>query len=95
MTFNSIPMNIKTLPPKERFPAISAFIFRLFLEHSEIEHCYFLYQLVLIDMCTYIIYFTLFYFMLHRVPIDTSLVPEGVTLFKYRLLLLLLLLIYK
>ena len=25
MTFNSLPMNIKTLPPKERFPAISAF----------------------------------------------------------------------
>ena len=25
MTFKSLPMNIKTLPPKERFPAISAF----------------------------------------------------------------------
>ena len=25
MTFKSFPMNIKTLPPKERFPAISAF----------------------------------------------------------------------
>ena len=25
MKFNSLPMNIKTLPPKERFPAISAF----------------------------------------------------------------------
>ena len=25
MTFNSLPMNIKTLPPKERFPTISAF----------------------------------------------------------------------
>ena len=25
MTFNSLPMNIKTLSPKERFPAISAF----------------------------------------------------------------------
>ena len=69
------------------------FILRLFLEHSEIEHCYFWYQLVLIDMCIYIIYFTLFYFMLHRAPVDTSLVTGGVTLFKYQLLLLLLLLL--
>ena len=34
MTFNSFPMNIKTLSPKELFPAISAFyskaIFRTF-----------------------------------------------------------------
>ena len=71
------------------------FILKLFLEHSEIEYCYFLYQLVLIDMCIYIIYSTFFYFMLHRAPVDTSLVTEGVTLFKYQLLLLLLLLIFK
>ena len=69
------------------------FILRLFSEHSEIEHCYFLYQLVLIDMCIYIIYFTLFYFMPYRAPVDTSLVNEGVTLFKYQLLSLLLLLL--
>ena len=25
LAFNSLPMNIKTLPPKDRFPAISAF----------------------------------------------------------------------
>ena len=44
-------------------------------------------------MSIYIIYFTLFYFMLHRAPVDASLVTEGVTLFKYQLLLLLLLLL--
>ena len=33
--------------------------------------------------------------MLHRAPVDTSLVTEGVTLFKYQLLLLLITLVFR
>ena len=33
MTFNSLPMKIKTLPPKERSRLSPLFILRLFLEH--------------------------------------------------------------
>ena len=40
------------------------------------------------DICYF---YTLFYFTLYRAPVDTSPVTEGVTLFKHRVLLLLLL----
>ena len=93
MTFKSLPKALRLNHLRNVSRLSPLFILRLFLEHSEIEHCYFLYQLVLIDMCIYIFYFTLFYFILYRAPVDTSLLTEGVTLFKYQLLLLLLLLL--